>query len=44
MIAKHKNDVYELLMISKRKDMREMIFNARPDTKKTYYLLQLDHQ
>lgn len=44
MTAKYKEETYELLLISSRKDMRESIFNARPDTKQTHFLLQLDHK
>ena len=42
MTAKFKNELYELLLVSNKKDMREKIFNARPDTKQTHYLLLVD--
>lgn len=41
MTTKYKNELFELLLISSKKDMRERIFEAR-DTKQTHYLLQLD--
>jgi hypothetical protein len=37
-----KDELFELLLVSNRQDMRKIIFNARPDTKQTHYLLQLD--
>lgn len=40
--AKYKWELFELLLISNRKDMRSSIFEARKDTKENYYLLKLD--
>jgi hypothetical protein len=40
--SKFKDELFELLLVSNRQDMRKIIFNARPDTKQTHYLLQLD--
>ncbi len=40
--AKYKDEIFNLLFISKKKDMREIVFEARPDTKQTHYLLLVD--
>jgi hypothetical protein len=42
MTTKYKEETYELLLISNRKDMRQRVFEARPDIAQTHYLLKLD--